>query len=74
MASSQFASRPECFSADEWKEWKRLAVIAPPPIKHGYCNDCLPGYQKEMIGSGNCRYPNVTFLTSGEGIVGKRGE
>lgn len=72
MGKSEFGVRPPCFSSTEWKSWKQCASIAPPPKKHGFCYDCTPAYQEEMIFADKCKHPGVRFFASDEGIVGKR--
>lgn len=61
---------PKCFTAPEWAEWKKYAMLAlvgttgrvygrselPP-----HCGDCTPRFQSLMKASGRCAHTEVKF-------------
>ena len=59
---------PACFnSRREYRMWK-IAAANPANIKihAGYCTDCTPAYQAEMLAAGRCEHPETEFIEDPE--------
>lgn len=55
---------PACFGTESryaaWlKKWEHRWTRRSPS---GFCHDCTPEYQREMVDAGRCAFPNVVFL------------
>lgn len=58
---------PACFgSKEQYASWVDVAR-AHSPGGHGYCADCTPGYQAEMLAHNRCAYPTTTFKPGEDG-------
>lgn len=62
-----FAGVPGCATEQQYKLWREAAVHALPPPKVGFCTDCTPEYQQEMIAKKRCENPDIKFIDDGEG-------
>jgi hypothetical protein len=57
---------PVCFnSGTEYGLWVQSARQAPPTPGHGYCEDCTPEYQAQMLEQDRCKYPDTIFRGDG---------
>jgi hypothetical protein len=65
--------RPACFkSIGEFANWLAATKRTGMP-KSGYCTDCTPAYQREMLKVQRCGHPGVTFSIDDDGFIeGKR--
>lgn len=62
-----FGSVPGCATEQQYNLWKEAARQSMPPPKVGFCSDCTPEYQKEMIAQRRCENPDIQFIDDGEG-------
>ena len=64
---------PPCFdSAEQWKEYRALAVYTGHD-GFTFCTDCLPEYKEKMRTEGRCQYPSTLFTKTPMGsVVGHR--
>lgn len=73
-ANERVFSRPEwrkreyplCFQSKiQYRRWQAAAravtVSGPAETLSGYCADCTPDYQRQMVYEGRCAYPATTF-------------
>ena len=69
MATEPF---PRCFdSQKQWSIWRELALVSLPG-GNGYCVDCLPSFQSQMIRERRCAFPGVTFVMVDDRLEGRR--
>lgn len=62
-------SYPLCFASEEqWKFWNNQARYSRAGPS-GYCSDCTPEYQSEMLRARRCEHPNVLFGVDNEGFL-----
>ncbi len=60
--------RPACFkSIGEFANWLAATKRTGMP-KSGYCTDCTPAYQREMLTAHRCGHPGVTFSIDDDGV------
>jgi hypothetical protein len=59
---------PRCASAKQYGTWKLAAYQYPPASKVGFCEDCTPEYQAEMIEQARCENPHVWFCKDKDGL------
>lgn len=60
---------PLCFvSKAQYKAWQEKALKSED-APSGYCTDCTPEYQTQMIVAGKCEYPGTVFDTDEDGFV-----
>jgi hypothetical protein len=67
MKKPKFSSDiPKCADSEiQYKEWFWFARHAP--AQHGFCTDCTPEYQAQMIREYRCENPAVFFKQVGSG-------
>ena len=58
---------PPCVSAEKFEKWRDAAGYAIP--KAGFCGDCLPEYQRDMMRVGKCSHPEIRFLLDEDGFM-----
>jgi hypothetical protein len=64
---------PECFpNATVFGRWREMARSQNAVGESGYCTDCTPEYQREMLGLARCRFPRTTFTYDEDGFVAGR--
>jgi hypothetical protein len=63
------ADIPKCTTAKQYKVWQIAAKQCPPAIKAGFCEDCTPKYQAEMIRKHRCENPHVRFCKDKNGFL-----
>lgn len=65
--------RPVCFKSNrEFANWMAAAKRTGMP-KSGYCTDCTPAYQREILKVHRCGHPGTTFTVDNDGFIeGKR--
>lgn len=62
---------PACTDPEKAAEWAVAAKKVVQKLRYGFCEDCTPDYQAEMISKGRCENPGVQFVQSIEdGIRG----
>jgi len=60
---------PKCFSSrEQYSLWVNAARLNSPGAS-GYCADCTPEYQREMIEQCRCECPDTTFHIDEDGFV-----
>ena len=67
--------KPKCFDTDvQWQQWSALNHgPSRVPKHHGYCYDCTPKYQAEMLRVERCSYPTVVFVIDKyDDLIGQR--
>lgn len=62
-------SVPRCFASRRQYELWLEAARAVPPGSSGYCADCTPEYQRQMIAARRCAYPTTSFQADADGYV-----
>ena len=64
-------SKPDCVSVKQFGVWMEVAEIDPPFLKagSGFCEDCLPDYQRRMKFEGRCSHPEIRFLVDNDGFI-----
>jgi hypothetical protein len=65
-------SFPACFDSFEQFELWMEAAKFDRPGKSGYCEDCTPEYQREMIEQQRCAFRGTKFFNIDGIIVGVR--
>ena len=61
---------PQCFtSAEQFAIWREEASRTTISITAGYCTDCTPEYQSEMILQGRCAHTDILFARDEDGFV-----
>jgi len=70
---------PLCFDSHaQYRQWRTLADVCSTQekwavLKHGFCVDCTPEYQQEMLGAKRCQHPETIFQEGPHGEkVGRR--
>jgi hypothetical protein len=61
---SSFPRAPSCFKQNEWEEYKKAVLLAPPnvaPTRGSFCEHCEPWYQRLMHAAKLCAHPETTF-------------
>lgn len=65
----------ECITQQQYLSWQQMEKRVRTHIRHDYCEDCLPEYQREMIKKNRCQHQEVVFRVDEDGFVaGFRGE
>ena len=59
---------PECTNEEEYAIWEKLNKLKPAGI-NGFCTDCTPEYQAQMIEEGRCNRPFVVFEPDETGFI-----
>ena len=68
MARVTFAGKwPKCTTPQNYASWKDVAHRAIP--KYGFCEDCRPEYQAEMIKQRRCEHPETIFEEDEDGFI-----
>lgn len=60
--SATTGDAPKCFTKPQWDAWRAMARFSKPRPIDGYCEDCTPEYQREMIAEGRCAFPQTRFM------------
>lgn len=73
FASVTFAAPvPKCTDADTYERWKKLRVsnesVDSKWLRAGFCEDCTPEYQAQMIACCKCENENVVFGIDEDGF------
>ncbi len=53
---------PKCATAQQYQEWQAGTRSCPPDSRVGFCEDCTPEYQKQMIRERRCENVAVCFF------------
>ena len=64
---------PSCFDSDQqWKMWREAArACAKNEVGvTGFCTDCTPEYQKQMVLEKRCEHPETEFAIDKDGFTG----
>lgn len=56
-----FNGIPTCTDKETYKTWREFAQRLPPG-EAGFCTDCEPSYQRNMIAAGRCENPWIEFV------------
>lgn len=64
---------PLCFaSPEQYKNWVKAARACARGSKElisGFCTDCTPEYQAQMIELNRCEHPDVQFAVDRDGFM-----
>lgn len=60
-----FFGTPMCTDKETYAEW-RDAARRSPPGEAGFCTDCTPEYQNQMIAEGRCENSWIKFNMNDE--------
>lgn len=67
------AFHPLCFHSNrQYQQWQKAAARSGEAdhLHHsGYCTDCTPEYQSEMIRQFRCKHPGTTFKHDADGMI-----
>lgn len=55
-----FLGTPMCTDKETYAEWREAARKSFPG-EAGFCTDCMPEYQEQMIAEGRCENPWIKF-------------
>lgn len=55
-----FSGTPRCASKEIYTEWRKAAYKSRPG-EAGFCTDCTPEYQTQMIAENRCEHPWIEF-------------
>lgn len=55
-----FSGTPSCTNKELYAEWRKAARQSAPG-EAGFCTDCMPEYQEQMIAEGRCENPWIEF-------------
>lgn len=58
---------PKCSTPKQFAEWKIMARLHSPG-RAGFCRDCTPERQREMIAAFRCENPVVAFRLDDDGF------
>lgn len=57
---------PSCTDEKTYKTWRAMLPLA---IRSGFCTDCTPEFQNEMIQAGKCDHPECIFFIDNFGSL-----
>lgn len=62
-----FLGTPRCTDSDTYSAWLDAARKSPPDDA-GFCGDCTPDYQKDMMKLDRCENPWIKFMQRESGV------
>jgi hypothetical protein len=61
---------PACTTEKQYELWKESAGYGGRGLpQSGFCTDCTPEYQREMVSQGRCEHPTISFRIDQHGFV-----